>query len=161
MHESSKLVRQEELINLLLLHIPLRECAERCHVSYATIRKYASEPDFLNNLRVLSQSVYAEVVADLKFEKKSLKQQMTEASDTALRRLEQLLQSAQEGIALKAADSILDRCSETARNRKVEGDFNNRFTLDPLSLMHAANTAQEIAQSSFERDASRESGEQK
>lgn len=160
MHESSKLVRTEELTNLLLLKIPLRECAERLGVSYQTVRKYASEPEFLGGLQLLSKSCWADVVEELRHEKKSLKQQMTEASDKALRKLELLLESAQEGIQLKAADSILDRCSETARNRRVEGDFNNRFQLDPLTLMHAAQTASEVS-SSFERDATAPPKEEK
>src|SRR5713226_4223460 len=158
MHESSKLVRQEELVNLLLLRIPLKECAARLQVSYPTVRKYASEPEFLGSLRLLSQSIYAAVIDELKYEKKSLKDRMTEASDKALTRLEALLESQQEGIALKAADSILDRNSESARNRRVEGDFNNRFSIDPTMLMHAANTAEELRQAQgrqFEQDGSK------
>jgi hypothetical protein len=154
MHEASKLVKQEELLNLLLMHIPLKECAARLHVSYVTIRKYASEVEFLNNLRLLSGSIYTELIEELKFERKSMQQRMTEASDKALTRLEALLSSAQEGIALKAADSILDRTSETARNRKIEGDMTNRFTFDPLTLMSAARTAEELGQA-YERDTSK------
>lgn len=152
MHESSKLVRKEELINLLLLRVPLKQCAERLQLSYQTVRKYAADPEFLGSLKLLSQSIYSDLIEELKFEKKSLKDQLTEASDKALKKLESLLESSQEGIALKAADSILDRNSESARNRKIEGDFNNRFTMDPVSLMHAAQTAQEIG---FTRDASK------
>jgi hypothetical protein len=164
MHEASKLVRQEELLNLLLMHIPLKMCAERLHISYNTVRKYASEQDFLNSLRQLSQSIYEEVVTDLKTEKKSLQDRMTEASDKALTRLEELLNSQQEGIALKAADSVLDRNAETARNRKIEGSMSGRFTMDPITLMHAALTANEINQATqpkilpppYEKDASTE-----
>jgi hypothetical protein len=158
MHEASKLVKQEELLNLLLMHIPLKECAARLHVSYPTIRKYASEPDFLNSLRLLSGSIYTELVEELKFERKTLQQRMVEASDKALTRLEKLLESAQEGIALKAADSILDRNAESARNRRIEGDMSHRFTIDPLALMHAAQTAEEVdnARRPYEHDASKE-----
>jgi len=144
MHEAPKLVKSEELLNLLLLHIPLKECAERIHISYNTVRKYASEPEFLDSLRALSQSVYAEVIETLKCEKKSIQQRMLEASDKALERLENLVQSQQEGIALKACDSILDRVAETARNNKLQQDVHGRFTIDPLTLMHAALTAREL-----------------
>jgi hypothetical protein len=163
MHEASKLVRQEELLNLLLMHIPLKQCADRLHLSYSTVRKYASEQDFLNNLRTLSQSIYEEVITDLKSERKSLQDRMTEASDKALTRLEELLNSQQEGIAVKACDSILDRNAETARNRKIEGNLNGRFMMDPITLMHAALTANEINQAQnlpqpklppYEKDAS-------
>jgi hypothetical protein len=153
MHEASQLVRKQELINYLLLRIPLKECAARLQLSYATVRKYASTPEFLGELSLLSKSVYADVVEELKYDRKSIKDRMTEASDKALTRLEQLLESAQEGIALKAADSILDRNAESARNRKVEGDFSNRFSMDPMMLMHAAKTAEEIG---FTPDASKE-----
>lgn len=144
MHEASKLVKQEELLNLLLLHIPLKQCAERLHVSYATIRKYASEDEFLNNLRVLSQSIYEEVIVDLKTERKTLQDRLLEASDKALIKLEALLESDSEQVVQKAADSILDRTIETARNRKVEGSVQGRFTIDPVTLMHAALTSQEL-----------------
>jgi hypothetical protein len=165
-HEAPKLVRQDELMNLLLLHIPLKDCAERLHISYSTVRKYASDPEFLNNLRVLSQSVWENVVATLKTEKKTLQDRMLEASDKALTRLEELLDSKGEAIALKAADSILDRTAETARNRKIEGDFKGRYTIDPITLMHAAVTAGEILKSqepkqltgTFEADASKQDG---
>jgi len=145
-HEASKLVRTEELLNLLLLHIPLKQCAERLHLSYWTVRKYASEPDFLDKLRTLSQSIYLEVVEDLKTERKTLSDRLTEASDKALTKLEALLESAQENVQLKAADSILDRTLETARNRKVEGNMSGRFTIDPLTLIHAAATSEELLQ---------------
>jgi hypothetical protein len=144
MHEAPKLVKIEELTNLLLLHIPLKECAARLNLSYQTIRKYASEPEFLDSLRALSSSIYAEVVEELKHERKSLQQRMLEASDKALERLEMLINSQQEGIALKACDSVLDRNTETARNKKIEGDMHARFTIDPVTLMHAALTASEL-----------------
>jgi len=154
-HEASRQVKKEELLNLILMHYPLRACADKLGVTYITLCKWAKEPEFLNNLRVLSESLYTEVIAELREEKKSLKQQLTEASDKALKKLELLLDSAQEGIALKAADSILDRNAESARNRKVEGQFDNRYTMDPMTLMHAANTAREV-EKSFERDGSKE-----
>jgi hypothetical protein len=144
-HESSKLVKTEELLNLLLLHIPLKQCAERLNLSYFTIRKYASEVEFLDRLRELSSSIYAEVVQDMKTERKTLSERLTEASDKALTKLEELLQnSQQEGIVLKAADSILDRTLETARNRKIEGNVQGHVSFDPVLLMHAAATAREI-----------------
>lgn len=158
MHEASKLVKKQELLNLLLLHIPLKECAPRLHVSYQTLRKYASEPEFLGELQLLSGGIYADLIEELKHERKSLQQRMTEASDKALTRLEELVASEQEGIALKACDSILDRNNETARNKKVETDLNARIQLDPVTLMHAALTASEIAQSkalpAYDKDAS-------
>jgi hypothetical protein len=163
MHEAPKLVRQEEMLNLLLMHLSLKQCGERLNLSYSTVRKYASEPEFLNNLRNLSQSIYDEVLTDLKTERKTLQDRLTEASDKALTKLEELLASAQENVALKAADSILDRTSETARNKKVETDFKGRFTMDPITLLHAAKTASEIDAASqpkvlpatFEPDASK------
>ena len=153
MHEASQVVRKQELIHLLLLRVSLKECAARLQLSYATVRKYAADPQFLGELSLLSKSIYAQVIQELSSDKKSLKEQLTEASDKALRKLELLLDSAQEGIALKAADSILDRNSESARNRKIEGEMNNRFTFDPLTLMRAAQTAEEIG---FTPDASKE-----
>lgn len=159
MHEAAKLVRQEELLNLLLLRISLRQCAERLNISYQTVRKYASEPDFLNNLRLLSQSIYEDVVKDLKTEKKTMAEKMTEASEKALERLTELINSPQEGISLKACDSLLDRNVETARNRKETVEGSHRFTIDPVTLMHAALTAHElnsVQNPQFERDGGRD-----
>lgn len=71
-------------------------------------------------------------------------EKMTEASEIALERLKVLLNSPQEGIAIKACDSILDRNAETARNRKETVDGSHRFTFDPVTLLHAAVTAREL-----------------
>jgi hypothetical protein len=144
MHEASKLVRQEELLNLLLLNLPLKACAIKMQLSYATLRKWASEPLFLDTLRNLSQSIYTEVLQDLKTEHKSVQDKLLEASDAALDRLKDLLDSKQEMIQLKAADSILDRTMETARNRKVEGNMTGHYSIDPVTLMHAAATSIEL-----------------
>jgi DNA-binding transcriptional MerR regulator len=146
MHESAKFVRTEELAHLLLMHHSLKECAARLGITYQTVRKYASEAEFLGSLRLLSETIHAEVLAELSCQKKSLAEQMTEASEKALQRLQMLIDSTQEGIALKACDSVLDRVSETARNRKIEGDMTSRLTIDPVTLMHAALTAQELDQ---------------
>jgi hypothetical protein len=159
-NEAAKLVRTEDLLNLLLLRIPLKECADRLHISYQTVRKYVSEPEFLDSLRNLSQSVYADVIETLKCEKKSMAQRMLEASDRALERLENLVQSQTESVALRACDSILDRTSETARNQKIDNNLSGRFTIDPVMLQHAALTAQELnTPKILEPDASKEKDE--
>jgi hypothetical protein len=147
---------------MLLLRIPLKECAARLGISYATVLKYAAEPEFLGSLRLLSESIHDDLLKELTVKKKSLAELMTEKSQRALERLAELMDSQQEGIALKACDSVLDRVSETARNRKLETDLTGRFTIDPMMLIHAAATAQELdtvnrkSLPPFERDGAEE-----
>jgi len=143
-HESSKLVKQDELLNLVLLHLPLKACALKMHLSYNTVRKYASEHEFLIRLKELSASLYEEIIQEIKTDKMSMADKMLEASDMALDKLKELLESKQEKIVLEAANSLLDRTVETARNRKIEGNTHGHLTIDPMTLIHAAATSMEL-----------------
>jgi hypothetical protein len=79
-----------------------------------------------------------------KSKRKNIHERLEEISERALTRLEELVQSDQAGLALKACDSVLDRNPETARNQRVESDLRAKFQIDPVTLMHAAMTAKEL-----------------
>lgn len=143
MHEAAKTVREEKLLRLLLTGYMMRECAKMLQVSYATVRKYASDEEFLRKLKEMSMSIYEEVDSELKLNASQVTQRIDELSDKALDTLETLLASDKDIVKLKAADSILDRNPESSKQKKVEQTTNTRF-LDPLHLIHAAKTATEV-----------------
>jgi hypothetical protein len=102
----------------------------------------------MEELKALSHEVYDKTLKEMVNDEVSLKERIQEKSNQALDVLVKLMEDeSQKGIIrVKAADSILDRNEESARNRKVEGDFHQHHTIDPLMLLHAAATAQEIDQ---------------
>lgn len=112
-------------------------------VSYATVRKYASDEEFLRKLKEMSVLIYEQVDSELKLNASQVTQRIDELSDKALDTLETLLASDKDLIKLKAADSILDRNPESSKQKKIEQTTNTRF-LDPLHLIHAAKTANEV-----------------
>jgi hypothetical protein len=87
--------------------------------------------------------------------KTTIHERLRELSDRALDRLRELVESEQAGLALKACDSILDRNPETARNQRVESNLKGRFTVDPVTLMHAALTARELDEAALIAQAER------
>jgi hypothetical protein len=146
MHEAAKLVRTEELMRLLLAKYRLRECAKIMDLSYATVRKWASNADFLNDLKDLSGVVWEDVNHELKTLTVNMQERMAEESEKALGRLIELMNDrTQKGIVnLKAAESILDRNPETSKSSKVSGSIDHRMKIDPMMLIHAAATAGEV-----------------
>lgn len=148
-----QIVRRQKLIDLLLLHLNIKECAERLNVNERTIRRDLAEPGFMEQLRQMSSSIHDEVADEVQGGIVSMQQQIEEASEKALKKLIELLNSEHQGLVLKACDSILDRNAETARNRRIEGEMHNRYTIDPVTLRHAALTARELdAPQPFELD---------
>ena len=142
MHEANRQVYRDELQRLLLARYRLKECARIQKLSYSTVRKYASDPAFLESLKLLSKEVYSEVDEELRLSSESLTSRIEDASARALERLTQLIESSNEGIALKASANILDRNPEVSRTSKLEAE--HKVKLDPVFLVHAAATAREV-----------------
>lgn len=115
-------------------------------MSVQTVRKWMKEQVFLDKLKQASPAIYEDVYTMLKADAKDIYTKLTEAADRALDVLMEVMESdgTKPADKLKAADSILDRTADTARNRKVEQSGNIGHTLDPVLLMHAAATAQEV-----------------
>lgn len=143
MHEAAKMVRQEKLLRLVMCGYMLRECCEPMGLSYSTLRKYAKESSFMEELRKLSEEVYARVDEELSMKATTLSSKIEEMSEKALQTLEAMLDSDKDAVKLKAATEVLDRNPETSKTRKVEQTNRHDF-VTPLTLIHAAKAAQEV-----------------
>lgn len=152
-------LRRQELLNLLMMRVPLRDCAERLGVNLRTLQRDIALPEFRAELEVLTGRLRSKVVGKVVKEaaeektkvvrkltrvKTSLAERIHEASGQAIDKLRTLIDSEHQGLALKACDSVLDRNPETARNQRSESDVRTRFSIDPATLMHIAMTAREI-----------------
>ncbi len=153
--EAARLVKKTELMNLLLLGLPLYAAAKRMEISTPTACRYARDPQFLQELKKLSEQIYKELQVDLSNDAQTIKRRLEEESDAALDVLAELMKS--EKVAAKdrivAANSVLDRNMDTARGRKIEGNLESHHTIDATQLMHAAETAREI-EGTYSKDGS-------
>jgi hypothetical protein len=145
-NETSQAMRQDEVMRYLLMRHSLKEISLVTGLSYQTVRNYCSDPHFQNRLRDHSREIFTEVIKQVGAKEVGLHERINELSTAALDKLEKLIQQEEHpGLALKACDSVLDRNEVTARNKKVETENRHHF-VDPLMLVHAATTAQELEQ---------------
>lgn len=152
MHEAAKLVREEELLRLLLSGYMLRECAVQLHLSYNTVRKYAAEPGFMTQLRGMSQTIFERVDAELKSTKEDILERIEKASDLALVEMERLVQAGgSDMVRLKAAQDLMDRDTRLSRTKRLEGHTGHEF-LNPMTLRHIASVAKEVDQFESRRE---------
>lgn len=143
MHETTRFVRKEELLRLLLAGYMLKECAPTLHLSYATVRAYVKEPGFMDELKGLSRSVWERIDEEIGAIKEDITSKMQEASAEALEEMRSLLKSNVENIKLKAAQDLMDRDSRLSRTKRLEEKHDHNF-INPLLLVHAAKVAKEI-----------------
>lgn len=146
MHIAAKMVREEELLRLLLTGLTLKECAPMLSLHVSTVRNYARAPLFLQKLRDLSTVVYERVDAELQARTDVITERLQEASAAALEEMIKLAKEGkQEGIRLKASQDLMDRDSRISRTRKIEGTQEHAF-MNPLQLQHMAMTARQVDQ---------------
>jgi len=146
-HKAAKMIREDELLRLLMAGFMLKEAATHLNLAYWTVRKYASEPKFLAQLRELSGEIYERIDAELKVSKESILEKLEKVSDKALEKMENLLdrQDASPMLQFKVAQDLLDRRSEVSRTKRIEGTLEQRHDfINPLFLIHAAKTAKEV-----------------
>jgi len=141
-HEVNREVLRAEMLRLLLGRYRLKEIAKIQKLSYSTVRKYANDPQLMEELKALSNDIYQELDRELKMSNESFNDRIAEASGRALEKLIELIESPSEGIALKASTSLLDRNPETSRMNKIEAE--HHLTIDPMLLVHAAAKAREV-----------------
>jgi len=143
MHEAAKLVRQEELMRLLLCGHMLKECAAHMRMSYWTVRNYAKDPLFLSQLREKSNEIYRRLDAELLSSKEDMKEKLERNSEEALEYMMELARTSTGVIKLKACQDILDRDTRVSRTKKIDSDVDHNF-ISPLFLVHAAKVGREI-----------------
>jgi hypothetical protein len=143
MHEATKIVRQEDLIRLLVIGFNLKECANQLGWAYRTVRVYAAEPEFLARLRELSAEAYAKVESELQSQHADIFVKLAQASDRALDKLVELLDSPKEEVALRAAQDLLDRDGRITRKSETKSEHTHKV-FDPAALLAAATAAKEM-----------------
>ncbi len=147
LHKAAKMIREDELLRLLMAGFMLKEAATHLDLAYWTVRKYASAPEFMVKLRELSTNVFERVDAELKHSKESIMEKLEKASDKALAKMESLLDLPTAGpmLQFKAAQDLLDRRAEVSRTKRVDATVDQKHSfVNPLLLVHAANTAREM-----------------
>lgn len=142
MHTARKAVVYQEMTRLLLAKYTLKEIAKLLKHDYTTMRKYASDPAFLEELKGLSKEAWQDIDAELRLNANSLADKLIENSAKALERIRALIDSPNEHIALKASQDTLDRVPETSKVQKIQSDA--KVVIDPVLLIHAAATAKEV-----------------
>lgn len=143
MHVVRRTVKEEELLRLLAAGSDLRMAATELKLSYWTVRKYASTPEFLENLKSMNLQVWSAVDAELQNSKTTKIQRMEQASEIALEQMLTLATKAKsEAVRMKAAQDLMDRDPEISRTKRVEGSSEHSF-MNPLTLALAAKVARE------------------
>lgn len=140
-----KEAKKQECLRHLLTGHSLKECAKLCNVSYQTLSHYVREPDFIRQLRSLSEEVYQELDKQIALAKTTAAQRIDELSMKALDRMEAIIDKGGDNVAYKACQDILDRNIEVPRNRRFEGEVTQKV-FDPAALIHAAAVANELQQ---------------
>jgi hypothetical protein len=143
-HSAAKMVREEELMRLLMCGHMLKECAIHLHMSYRTVREYARQPEFMRKLKEMSAAIYERVDAELKDSKDGITARLEAYSEQALEEMMELARTCTNPVVkLKANQDIMDRDTRLSRTRKIEASQSHSF-VDPLFLVHAAGVAKEL-----------------
>lgn len=142
-HPLVRTIRKDELIRLLLAGFMLKECANRLRISYHTVCKYARGPEFLEELRQVSEDVWRRVDEELTDSKSAFVLRAEEASEDALVAMRNLLESQNEHIVYKAAQDLMDRDPRVSRTRRIEGTGTPGQLLDVDALANAVKVIRE------------------
>jgi hypothetical protein len=142
---AQKILDEQELIRRLLARYTLKECAALFDVTYHTICRRARKPEFLTQLKELSNAVWAEVDQELKAANSMLSERVLELSSAALDRLEALLNgdTKDQRLVARIAMDFLDRNPETSKTTQVRAKVEHAF-FNPKVLALAALAAQEL-----------------
>jgi hypothetical protein len=136
-------LKKEELLRLLLAGRKLSECARILGRHVVTIRRFVRSSSFQAALREKDEALWARVDEELQVSKTSLIVRVSEASERALEKITELIESGDESIALRASSDILDRNPETSK-RTTSSSTNMQFNIDAATLVLAARTAMEM-----------------
>lgn len=141
---------EQELMRRLLARYTLKECAAILNVTYHTVCRRARRPEFLQQLRELSNEVFSEVDGELRAITGLMTERIVEMSSVALDKLEGLLtgENTDKRLVARVAMDILDRNNETSKTTKHIGKVEHAF-MNPQLLAQAARAAQELDEANF------------
>lgn len=141
--EQSK-AKKVALLTYLVQGYSIKEAGDAIGVSYSTARSYARDPEVLTQLKTLATEVYKSVYGEVVERKVEAHDRILEMADQALTTLEELLDSNNDGVRLKAAQDVLDRHGEVPRQTKSTGPAGVQVNISAEMLAIAVQGAREI-----------------
>lgn len=134
---------KKEFVRLLLLGFDIAKCARLLDYTTHVLYHWLLDPEIEGAVRERNAKIWEALDKQIDERGKTYTERIVEMSDGALRKIEELLQSDNEQVALKAAITVLDRNVETSTHHKT--DVTNRtFVIDHNMLKLAAVSALEI-----------------
>lgn len=142
-----RIVRNEELLRLMLMGLTLPECAAQMKMNLHTIRLHARKPEFLILLKEHSSEIAKRLVEELSTSQIEMAQRLEEASSAALEEMMRMMGEldSPSQLKLKVCQDLLDRDPKSSRTKRVDltGSMSHEF-INPAVLIHAAATAKEM-----------------
>lgn len=145
-HLARRMIKDDELLRLLLMGFTLRECAEQLKFNYTTVRTHAKEPAFLLRLREHSGEIAKRLVDELSTSQVEMARKLEEASSAALDEMLSMMNELGTGqLKVKVCQDLLDRDPKSSRTKRIDmtGAMTHEF-ISPAVLIHAAATAKEL-----------------
>jgi hypothetical protein len=142
------MVRDEELMRLLLMGFTLPECAAQLKVTHYTVRYHSRKPHFLIMLKEHSNEIAKRLVDELSTSQVEMAQRLEEASAAALEEMMLMMNElGTNGLKVKICQDLLDRDPKSSRTKRLDvtGAMSHQF-INPAVLIHAAATAREVEQ---------------
>lgn len=144
---STRVVRDEELLRLLLMGFTVRECIEQMRSGRSATYKVARSPEFLLKLREHSSEIAERLIKELTTSQLDMAHKLEEASAAALDEMIDMMRSMDgaSGLKVKICQDLLDRDPKSSRTKRMElsGTMSHDF-ISPAVLVHAAATAKEL-----------------
>lgn len=144
---SRRIVRDEELLRLMLMGLTLPECAAQMKMAIWTVRMHARKPEFLLLLKEHSSEIAKRLVEELSTSQIEMAQKLEAASAAALEEMMGMMGelTSPSQLKLKVCQDLLDRDPKSSRTKRMDitGNMSHQF-ISPAVLIHAAATAKEI-----------------
>lgn len=135
--------KKMEMLSLLVQGYTIKETAALVRIGYHTARQYARDPEFLHQLKSLSAETHEKTCREVIERKVEAHTRILEMSDRALDKLEELIESEDERISIKAVENVLDRHGDVPRASK-SNIVQTTVKVDADLLRLAASTMQEL-----------------
>jgi hypothetical protein len=145
---ATRIIREEELMRLLLTGFTVKEAAIQMHKGYATCCHVARKPEFLLRLKEHSGEIAKRLVDELSTSQIEMAQKLEAASAAALEEMMGMMETLDTGqLKVKVCQDLLDRDPKSSRTKRIDmtGTMSHDF-ISPAVLIHAAATAKEIEQ---------------
>lgn len=139
--------RKQELLRLIVEGYSIKQGALILGCAYATAMNYAREEAFRTQLRGLRSNALEELDKELIQTLRTKAEMIDDLAFLAIDEMKKLLQDSgtHVGVKAKMIDSVLDRCPEVSRTKKVDITAKT-ITMKAEDLLAAAQAAMEVEQ---------------